>query len=145
MKDTEAAWLAGYIDGDGCISIHNQTGREFRRLSLTIDSTDLCLLERVKDLTGTGTIVAKKKYKKHHSQAHSWRAGSAYRVIEILEAILPYLQCPSKIQRAKLVVDNWRKVTPKNGKYTDEMKAQKKEFEEKFLEIGNWRGYRNRT
>lgn len=145
MKDTEAAWLAGYIDGDGCVSIHNQTNREFKRLVISIDSTDLCLLERVKQLTGTGTIVAKKKSQDHHSQAYSWRAGSAYKVIEILETILPYLQCPSKIGRARLVVENWRRVTPKNGKYTEEMKIEKREFEEKFLEIGSWRGYRNRV
>ena len=40
---------------------------------------------------------------------------------------------PSKVYRANLIVNEYNKLTPRNGKYTDEMKANKRDFEYRFF------------
>lgn len=144
MLDTEIAWLAGYIDGDGSISISKKSGRRFSSLIVAIDSTDRELLEYVQSLVG-GSIIAKKKYQDHHRQAHTWRLLGARNIIDLMTQIAPYLRCPCKKARAELIRDGWREATPPNGRYDDTLLEKKVEFERRFMELGEGRGSRIET
>jgi hypothetical protein len=54
MKDTEAAWLAGLIDGDGCFTATKRTkgGVEYRSPVMLIDMTHEATIRYIAELFG---------------------------------------------------------------------------------------------
>ena len=136
-----AAWLAGYIDGDGCICLGSKPGYAHRSPLLIIDSADRELLDHVASLVG-GTLTIKKKYQAHHRQCWSWRLLGSNNVIFVLNELLPYLRCAFKAERARMLINEWRACTPRNGAYSAELAARKSEFQQRFLAIGTGRGKR---
>ncbi len=141
MLDTEAAWLAGYIDGDGSISLYAKSGRKFRHPILIIDSTDPELLDEVERLLG-GTRTKKTKTQDHHRQCYSWRLYGANNILEALKHIQPYLRCSVKKRRALMLLDDWKNVTSPNGRYCETQLKAKLEFERQFMLLGQGRGSR---
>ncbi|MFK4997278.1 LAGLIDADG family homing endonuclease [Bacillus sp. N9] len=61
IKDWEAAYLAGMIDGEGSITLTRMHEKEHRRPCITISSSDIELLTYIQTLTG-GNIINKKNY-----------------------------------------------------------------------------------
>jgi hypothetical protein len=51
----------------------------------------------------------------------------------ILTLILPYMKEPSKIYRGNLILSDYKLVTPRNGKYSEQQQIAKKFFEYKFF------------
>lgn len=141
MKIEDAAWLAGYLDGDGCICLGRKGKLKFRKISVVIDSADLEILEYVVSISD-GSLVTKKKAKDHHRQCWSWRLTGATKIISLLTQVLPFMRCIDKKMRADMIVNEWSQCTPRNGYYTEEMAAQKISFETRFLTIGSNRGNR---
>ena len=141
-SDTEIAWLAGFIDGDGCITLARNKSKGFGKPMLVIDNTDLSMLEDCQEMLGVGSIVKKKKYKDNHRQAWSYRVYGANNVRRALSMVQPYLRCPSKLKRCKMITEQYQVVTPRNGHYTDEARATKEAWERKFMEVGEDRGSR---
>lgn len=142
MKETDCAWLAGYVDGDGSITITKRSGRKFRSLIISIDSTDVELLDHVIKLVG-GSLIEKKRYKDHHRQCYTWRMSGANNIIDLLQKISPYFKCKFKADRSKMILDKWRECTPSNGKYTKRIIELKQNFELEFLKMGEGRGKNN--
>jgi hypothetical protein len=77
MTPTEAAWLAGFFDGEGCFGQY-AAGREKRYLAwiLKIDNTDLQALRYCQQITGCGTVRHKALKQPHHKQQWVWRVYS---------------------------------------------------------------------
>lgn len=142
MKIEDAAWLAGYIDGDGCICLGKKGGAKYRQVRIVIDSADIEILDHVISIAG-GSLVKKTKAKDHHRQCWSWRLCGMNNIVAVLSAIRPFMRCADKKARADMIVEEWAACTPRNGFYTPEMAAQKAAFESKFLAIGNDRGSRS--
>jgi len=138
VRDIDAAWAAGYIDGDGCICLYSND-RRHKKLTISVDSTDTELIDEMLRLAG-GTVVRKKRSKEHHRQAYTWRLYGSDKIISFLTQVEPFMRCTAKKERAQLIVREWRDLTPRNGFYTDELRALKDDFEERFLSIGSRRG-----
>lgn len=135
LKDTDIAYLAGIIDGEGTITLTRMHSNENRKPVITIASTDLELLVYLKDLVG-GVISNKKNYKPNkHKSSYTLSIKKKETVFYLLSSILPYLKIPTKLKRAEFIVNNYNNVTPRNGKYTIEDLIKKKEFEEGFFRI----------
>ncbi len=144
----ELAWLAGYIDGDGSVSMRaSSTSRStrFRYPVLTIDSCDPELLEEVIAITGQGHVKAKPRKKKEHRKCWTWTVTGSKAVI-VLETLIPYLRCEFKRYRSALIVDNKDVFTkPKGKKFDEEESARRYGIEQLFLSAGEKRGSRNRA
>lgn len=130
MKDTDYAYAAGILDGEGSIGLAKAKGRMPYPV-VTVDSTDRELLEWLMDSFG-GSLVIKKKAQEHHRQAWTWRLKDRA-ALAFLEALLPYLRINRKIFRAKLLVDEYVACTPRNGHYTPQMLVVKERLYEKFI------------
>lgn len=88
MTDTEAAYLAGIVDGEGCIGIGRR--KKYITVTLQISNTDLALLGWVKDKCGGNIYPVKNSRIDNRKQAYVWsRAGRIARDIIVL--IRPYL------------------------------------------------------
>ena len=54
--------------------------------------------------------------------------------------IVPYMHCPSKIDRARLLLNEYETLTVRNGQYTLTQRAAREDMEARFMAIGHGRG-----
>jgi hypothetical protein len=94
ISDVEAAYLAGLIDGEGCIYIskyYSKNGGRIRHsLSLIISNSSLELLENIQTVCGAGSIhqfrKSNKKWRSCYSLCFTGMTASG-----ILLRIVPYM------------------------------------------------------
>lgn len=135
MTETEKAYIAGIIDGEGSIMLIRAHPKEFPSPCISIASTTMELLRWVKDTVGSGTITHKKNYNPEvHKECYSYvlKFDAA---INLMRDIYPYLIIKVKKKRAKLIIDKYKSVTPRNGRYSNEMLELKEKFYEEFMQI----------
>lgn len=135
MTETEKAYIAGIIDGEGSIMLQRIHKNEFPSPCVSVASTSLELLNWLKKTIGKGMIISKKNYNPEvHKDCYSYvlRRNDA---IKLIEEIYPYLVIDSKKKRAKLIIEKYKSLTPRNGRYTDEMIKAKEDFYNEFISI----------
>ena len=135
MTETEKAYIAGIIDGEGSIMLQRIHKNEFHSPCVSVASTSLELLNWLKKTIGKGMIISKKNYNPEvHKDCYSYvlRRNDA---IKLIEEIYPYLVIDSKKKRAKLIIEKYKALTPRNGRYTDEMIKAKEDFYNEFMSI----------
>lgn len=133
LSPPEAAYLAGIVDGEGTITLTRRNSYKQRHLILSVSNTELRLLRHLRALTGVGKITKKRVYSARHSLGYTYGTSNRH-ALDIIAAIHPYLQT-HKRRRAKLVLENYLKLTPRNGKYTPTMLKKREQFIEKFFDI----------
>jgi hypothetical protein len=91
----DLAYLAGIIDGEGCISIlrHARTTHYDVRLGIVNTSTDLIVW--INDTFGPGVLHVKPKQVAHWKTSYEWCIGSISAYL-ILKSVLPMLRVKSK-------------------------------------------------
>ena len=135
MNETEKAYIAGIIDGEGSIMLQKFHSNEFPAPCVSIASTSLELLHWIKKTTKKGIIISKKNYNPDiHKNCYSYvlRRNDA---IYLIKEIYPYLIIETKRKRAELILKNYKALTPRNGRYSLEMLVAKEEFYNEFLAI----------
>ncbi len=91
MSSEEAAWLAGFIDGEGTIkAFRKERGRNKIAWVIAVSNTDKESLEYCKEITGVGGLIFKKVYKDTHKDQYQWRVQSQRNIRGILLQIQPY-------------------------------------------------------
>lgn len=135
MTNTEIAYLAGIIDGEGSIMLSKYHHSEFPCPCISISSTDLELLDWVRDKIGSGRINKKKNYNiEKHKPSYTYTVYYDT-AIETMNKIEPYLVITKKKLRAKFIIENYKKITMRNGKYTDETRKIKEQFYIDFMAL----------
>lgn len=94
ISETDSAWAAGFIDGEGCIQMphRKRKGHESFSLMVTAVNTDIRPLERLQCTFG-GTIMGL-----HKGKNPKWRRSWVWQVSHskaeaFLLTILPWLTC----------------------------------------------------
>ncbi|MBT2727462.1 LAGLIDADG family homing endonuclease [Bacillus sp. ISL-75] len=135
MESWEAAYFAGIIDGEGSITLTRMHENENRRPCITVASTDKELLVYLRSLT-EGTINSKKNYNpERHKDSYTLTIKKKDSVVTLLKKISPYLRVDKKRKRALWILENYDKVTPRNGKYNSLLLTKKIAFEDNFFRI----------
>lgn len=82
----------------------------------------------------TGYITKKKPRRANHAMGYdlTYRSDAALAVCALLVDRIRHL---SKKARMKLLLDGYKQVTPRNGKYTSKQKLAKEVFEAEFFAI----------
>lgn len=102
---------------------------------ISISSTDKELLEWIKNTTKMGRITKKKNYNKEkHLDSYTYKVIYDD-AIKLLKEISPYLVIQKKKKRANFILENYKKVTPRNGKYSEELRKRKEQFYIDFLKL----------
>jgi len=134
MKETEKAYIAGLVDGEGCISICRRKKKQrnnsnwYYEPQVAVTNTDRRLLDFLIDLYG-GWIAIVKGKKDNHKTGYHWKiTGDNMRTL--LKDILPYLK--SKEKQAKILLQfpkyghrGWGGAYSK-GRTEEELKRQKR-------------------
>ncbi len=89
-SETDKAYLAGFIDGEGSIGIDNHGGVRTPSVRITITNTDINVLEEIKELWG-GALSTRR------IRVPGWKASSdlligAKTAVNLLKEIQPYLR-----------------------------------------------------
>lgn len=129
----EAAYIAGLIDGEGTITLSRRHKHDNRQLMVTISSTERPLLEFVLEQTQVGKITAKRTYQAHHRPNYTYAVGNR-QALQLLKQVQTYLRS-YKRRRCELALEKYLRWTPRNGKYTDDLLADRTKFEIQFLAI----------
>jgi hypothetical protein len=123
-------YLAGLFDGEGTVTLY-KAKRENRKPALSVSSTTYRFMELLKQRLG-GSISNHKTYQEHYKQSWSWKVVGN-KAIDAIALLHPYIQDPSKLYRMRHVLNNYRQVTVRNGKYTSEQLGVKLQFENDFF------------
>lgn len=129
----DAAYIAGLVDGEGTITLTRKHRNENRQLAITISSTERNMLEFVLRTVGVGKITCKRISLPHHLPSFTYAVYNR-QALHFLEQIQPYLKS-YKTKRADLVLRNYISVTPRNGKYNEQLKQARNNFESEFFKI----------
>jgi len=116
VREIELAWLAGIIDGEGCIYFGKRfdgKGKPYHRLSISIANSDVRMIAKASqiyealNLRFAYQLRTFAKFMKKHQMCIIVDSQGTGR--KLLEAIYPYLV--SKKDQAKLVLEyfEWRK------------------------------------
>lgn len=83
------AWVAGIVEGEGCISTRNHS----KSARITINMTDKDVLEKLKSILDCGSISFKDLSGKNSHQQDQWRYSLNRKelVYAVLVAIYPFL------------------------------------------------------
>lgn len=133
LSPTDAAYIAGIIDGEGTVTLTREHANENRRLVISISSTEMALLRFVKDTIDAGRITTKRTYSDRHTPSFTYRITSR-QALELLRQVHPFLR-GYKRERAALVLAHYLDLTPRNGRYTPEQREARTRFEQVVLEV----------
>lgn len=101
LTEIEKAYLAGIIDGEGCVRLARRRKNNFMAMVIvTIKQYDLlCYL---KEITGVGCIYKYEKgFKENWCPIHRWQVA-AKQARDLLKAVLPYLRIKGKVAEVVL-------------------------------------------
>jgi hypothetical protein len=133
LSSTDAAYIAGLIDGEGTVTLTRKHRNENRQLCISISSTEKPMLEFVKHSTGVGKITNKRTSKSIHSPSYTFAVYNR-QALELLRDVLPWLKS-YKRERAALILQDYVRLTPRNGKYTQALSKQPQDFVRQVLMI----------
>lgn len=130
MTPTEAAWVAGIIDGEGCVSINksckskSKTKPQYTHFSLRLRVTMVHkpTILRLQELCG-GIVYCPKLQKASYRVAWGWcLSGSA--VTPVLDAIAPY----SVTKREEIAFGLMVRTRPRGKNWNYDITDDEKEF-----------------
>src|SRR6185436_2793127 len=105
MKDTDIAWSAGLLEGEGCFMIQNGNCPV-----VTCEMIDLDVLEKLKNIYG-GSILYCGKRQEHHKESWRWvvRWANAIKVIELIKPFM-HSRRSSKINEVLAMYENKKSI-----------------------------------
>ena len=133
LREEERAYIAGLIDGEGTITLTRKHRNENRQLAVTISNTERPLLAYVLLTIGSGKITGKRTAASHHTPSFTYAIYNR-QALELLDQIQPYLRS-RKSDRAGLILRDYVRLTPRNGKYSPELLAERRAFEDAVLAV----------
>lgn len=131
-KDTDAAYLAGLIDADGCISIFDHK-RGSNVITLMLANSNIPTLEYLQSLWGGNVSVGPNKVNgKQYKDIGRLRWGSQAIIVDILYAIRPYMNIKSK--QADLMLE-WCQSRQNRPSHTAGYTERENEIAEQFRSL----------
>jgi len=133
LAAVDAAYIAGLIDGEGTITLTRKHRNENRQLAVSISSTERNLLEYVKETLDAGKITRKRITQPQHTPSFTYAVYNR-QALWLLAQVKPYLR-GYKAGRTRLILRDYLRLTPRNGKYTEQLQLERTAFETTVLNI----------
>jgi len=133
LSDTEAAYAAGILDGEGSICFSRNHTSRWPSPIVSVASTDREVLEWLHSHAG-GSISQKRTYQPQHTPSYDWKLTDR-RALGFLKIVRPFLVIKRKITRCDLLLAEYLACTPRNGRYTSEMATHKRDLIERFSSL----------
>jgi hypothetical protein len=115
MSETEAAWLAGFFDGEGSLSNY-RGGRDgkYRSWILSITNTNQESLDFCKSISQAGVVKLKRRNNAptHWKISYQWQVTAQRDIVAILSQIEKYLII--KKQPVHDFIETWQDIPEKH-------------------------------
>lgn len=135
MTETEKAYIAGIIDGEGSIMLIRFHSNQLPSPCISISSATIELLEWIKTKVNAGSIKNKKNYKPNkHKDSFTYEL-KYNKAFDLLNDIYPYLIIKAKKKKAELILNTYKIITSRNGRYSPEQIEAKENFYKEFMSI----------
>jgi hypothetical protein len=72
LSATDAAYVAGLVDGEGTIGLTRRHARDHRQLVISICNTEKAMLDHVATAVGAGRITSKVTYRQNHTPSYTY-------------------------------------------------------------------------
>jgi hypothetical protein len=76
LTPRDVGYLAGLIDGEGTITLSRRNLNKHRALVITINSTEMSILEYAQKFIGGGKITNKRMTKANHTPSFTYQAAN---------------------------------------------------------------------
>ena len=126
MKKSDAAYLAGLFDGEGCIT-YKQKMRQRRpiekayptwEIRMEINMTHQSVIRLIHEMTGVGTVAKKPPGKGQLGKKMQWRWRCGYRAAYyVCRNIAPHSHV--KLDKVQKIIDHYTDKKMMNGKVID--------------------------
>ena len=126
LSRDEAAYIAGLIDGEGSIGLLRKHKDDYRQLVVSISNNELDLLRYIRDTVGAGQITNKSNRALHHAKSYAYTICNR-QALTLLEQTTCFLRT-YKADRARLILDRYVELTPRNGKYSEGKLQERNNF-----------------
>jgi LAGLIDADG-like domain len=133
LDSVHAGYIAGLIDGEGTVTLSRRNRNKSRGLVVSISNTERAILEYVRNLIGAGKITNKSVTSTRHTPSYAFNIANR-QALELLAQITPFLQS-HKAGRAALILQDYIRLTPRNGRYTAEQVQERDNFIKKFFSL----------
>jgi hypothetical protein len=133
LQPTDAAYLAGLIDGESTITLSRRHANERRQVVVSVVSTEREILTWILVAVGTGKVTRKRTVSSRHAPSFTYSISNR-QALDLLEQAAPHLRS-YKRHRARLVLDRYVALTPRNGKYSPDLSDARAQFEREFLAL----------
>jgi len=90
IRDTDLAWAAGIIDGEGFLMISKSPNRRGFLFRLGVNSTDGDMTPRLQQLFG-GNLYVRARGKPADKLCLAWHSAGMEHAVGVVQAVLPYL------------------------------------------------------
>ena len=142
MSDTELAYLAGLIDGDGCLYMRPSPSPDSYVMGIQITSCDERLISCVYLLTGVGTMTTADYNKKNRKRYWRWSIASHKDIMILIPRLIQYTF--TKKRRGELMYAMGRSMSHKKSyNLTDEERLWRKGIYEEFKSLQTHQPIRN--
>lgn len=84
-------------------------------------------------IVGVGKITCKYTSHPNHTIGYTYQVYSR-QALDLIKMILPYLKT-YKRERARLILKHYLKLTPRNGKYSQQMLKRREDFIDHFFTL----------
>ena len=91
MKKDDLIYLAGIVDGEGCVSVSYGTKAGHQRIRLTISNTDRNLIDWLTSRIGGCVSTYHNNNRGNRKVAYHWQVYSD-RAFKLLTELLPYIK-----------------------------------------------------
>jgi len=128
-------YISGFFDADGYITMVSPNKGKNKTLYVGFTNVELQILEEIRnfilnELNIKGSISKRTSKIETHSDSYDLKYlyNNALKVIECIDS-----HHPKKKHRKDVISEHYLKLTPRNGKYTDEMKEKREKMVETFF------------
>jgi hypothetical protein len=128
-------YISGFFDADGYITMSRPHKNQNKTVYVGFTNIEESILVEIKDfilnnIGVKGSISKKSARKENHSDSYDLKYlyNNALKVIEMIDT-----HHPKKSHRKNIVIEQYKKLTPRNGKYTDEIKEKREKMIESFF------------
>ena len=122
MTPKEKAYIAGIIDGEGTVTLTRGHVNELPSPRVSVANNDLRLLKWIREKAGCGCITTRSKVQPQHGVNYVLNVCDDP-ALKLLAEVKEYLII--KKPHAELLSSRYKAVTPRNGRYTEELLAGK--------------------
>ncbi len=118
-KPTDLAWLAGIIDGEGCLSVGRNNGKDGKYIGMhvVLKMADEEAVRKASEITRVGTLKKHKPFAPNRRPLWEWQCSSQQAAC-ILRLLLPYLV--TKRTQAQLFITLAERMNVRRGPLTIE-------------------------